>query len=1085
MVLGSPSASIVNKLVFWVPDSEDFSPAERSSTDTTTADNQDGENAVHDDTSMYVKVFEEMLKEVLDGEAKLFVEEELNCFMKYHRLPYPAKYLFCRLCLRKTNRWHRLSKLKYQSELGDGILDAINILCGRPSEDVKSVVDDMVPIVPDLLPTFRLPDEPQIKPDPDAEPPALPEVAVPMEPEVKPQVKDVKPSLKPKPAVPTPYPVIQKEGYEIIDLTFDEDEDTDVDKRVDQESPVAGPSNSPVYEPPPPTCAKRPPDFSVFADDEERADLLDLLDCLSNDELNDIAKQLKLKLKAKKRDVVIDAILRTSSTQGTLGFPIVSSRKRKEKPLVQSTLPFGNKAKPLVQTVLPFRPREPYRTQQDRVYDMVMNKLQKCVRLNADVVELFQRANLVFFRSTQYTPELLTPALLSRAKKRAYAPYPYARTRDIWRTRDDLLAYEAALKAEAEVDALLENASGAGAWARGRSTISGSRTPAVGGRTAPMTPATKRRRVTETPTSVRGEAEEEEEEESMRVKNARLVVRVLESVLPHWRALVAQNAETEDDDGRRKALQRFECGMSSVVPARRRNAHINCLLGHVLTRVVCKGAYALGILHEYERELELLDELLAQTRWRRGRRGRWHERRALLLMKHLRSSQRGSGNIFINVDEDDGGDAGDDTPANAATRTADERALEGVIAALCDLDTHIIFRPMLERRLTRLEKWLNVPQEERHECAARLAAAVKVFIEGERVDRRLHLDEAGRVVNSTAPESGTDGKAGGGGVRELKWANRRETSPRKRGAEAKPEKTGGKSVWKGRDGEEVTVETFALQYYEAQHGCKGYHCEGRIVTTLFGQLFWDVIFAPIPGAFETRYQAAPLDLAEDTFYYARQALADARIAEIEAGRAAEILERTYDAHTGVLCVGVRWDLFPKEDLVALVKCMDARALAVICRLMCEDYAGRTGGVPDLIVWNEEAGWAKFVEVKGPGDSLQENQKVWIDVLLQAGMPVEVCHVYEAGSTPKQAKTKAAAKAKGKSKGKGKTPVKTPRGRKRKRAASSSDSGSERNVESEDEEEVDYSQLDRRHSEDEVEVEVSPTKRQRQSARNAG
>ena len=80
-----------------------------------------------------------------------------------------------------------------------------------------------------------------------------------------------------------------------------------------------------------------------------------------------------------------------------------------------------------------------------------------------------------------------------------------------------------------------------------------------------------------------------------------------------------------------------------------------------------------------------------------------------------------------------------------------------------------------------------------------------------------------------------------------------------------------------------------------------------------------MIFAPIPGAFETRYQAAPLDLAEDTFYYARQALADARITEIEAGRAPEILERTYDAHAGVLCVGVRWDLFTKEDLVALVK----------------------------------------------------------------------------------------------------------------------------------------------------------------------
>ncbi|EED77405.1 predicted protein, partial [Postia placenta Mad-698-R] len=77
-------------------------------------------------------------------------------------------------------------------------------------------------------------------------------------------------------------------------------------------------------------------------------------------------------------------------------------------------------------------------------------------------------------------------------------------------------------------------------------------------------------------------------------------------------------------------------------------------------------------------------------------------------------------------------------------------------------------------------------------------------------------------------------------------------------------------------------------------------------------------------------------------------------------------------------------------------CLGGPALEVICRLLCEDYAGRVGGVPDLIIWNAEAKECKFIEVKGPGDKLQENQKasffVWIDVLLQAGIPVEVCHV---------------------------------------------------------------------------------------------
>ena len=83
-------------------------------------------------------------------------------------------------------------------------------------------------------------------------------------------------------------------------------------------------------------------------------------------------------------------------------------------------------------------------------------------------------------------------------------------------------------------------------------------------------------------------------------------------------------------------------------------------IGNILTRVVCKGSYALGVLWEHQRELEVLTMLLEQKRWRRARRGRWYERAALVLMHHLK-------------DEDD----------------SLERAMEVVVAALKDPDTHI------------------------------------------------------------------------------------------------------------------------------------------------------------------------------------------------------------------------------------------------------------------------------------------------------------------------------------------------------------------------------------------------------------
>lgn len=98
--------------------------------------------------------------------------------------------------------------------------------------------------------------------------------------------------------------------------------------------------------------------------------------------------------------------------------------------------------------------------------------------------------------------------------------------------------------------------------------------------------------------------------------------------------------------------------------------------------------------------------------------------------------------------------------------------------------------------------------------------------------------------------------------------------------------------------------------------------------TLFALLFFDVIFAPVPGAFETPYQRAPLDIAEDTFYLARKPLADARLAEIAEGHAREVLGRTWDTwgerKTG--CVGLKWDLIERTEWEVIVDVGPQRAL---------------------------------------------------------------------------------------------------------------------------------------------------------------
>lgn len=67
---------------------------------------------------------------------------------------------------------------------------------------------------------------------------------------------------------------------------------------------------------------------------------------------------------------------------------------------------------------------------------------------------------------------------------------------------------------------------------------------------------------------------------------------------------------------------------------------------------------------------------------------------------------------------------------------------------------------------------------------------------------------------------------------------------------------GKKSRFVGLDDEVCTVEDLALQHYaQMEHGgWRGIHCEGSIFRTLYGLLFWDIIFAPVPDVFLHPFQ---------------------------------------------------------------------------------------------------------------------------------------------------------------------------------------------------------------------------------------
>jgi len=72
----------------------------------------------------------------------------------------------------------------------------------------------------------------------------------------------------------------------------------------------------------------------------------------------------------------------------------------------------------------------------------------------------------------------------------------------------------------------------------------------------------------------------------------------------------------------------------------------------------------------------------------------------------------------------------------------------------------------------------------------------------------------------------------------------------------------------------------------------GLHCEGACFRTLFGILFWDIIFsADVPDVFLTPFQDAPLDLTSfPDFYRNREASILARLDRLQHAGAPALLE---------------------------------------------------------------------------------------------------------------------------------------------------------------------------------------------------
>ncbi|MGA2778864.1 MAG: VRR-NUC domain-containing protein [Steroidobacteraceae bacterium] len=171
-----------------------------------------------------------------------------------------------------------------------------------------------------------------------------------------------------------------------------------------------------------------------------------------------------------------------------------------------------------------------------------------------------------------------------------------------------------------------------------------------------------------------------------------------------------------------------------------------------------------------------------------------------------------------------------------------------------------------------------------------------------------------------------------------------------------------------------------------------HYVENSLVLSLFGLLCWKAIFLPIPGAFFHAFQHGPADLLSAAFYQRRRQMFAACFTELNSEQYQASMRRCFAEKRGVQSPFVAWGVLSGSLLDCALACIPASHLRLWFEWIIADLHENRAGFPDLVQFWPRQRRYRMIEVKGPGDRLQDNQRRLLEYCVAHQMPVSVCYV---------------------------------------------------------------------------------------------
>jgi hypothetical protein len=210
--------------------------------------------------------------------------------------------------------------------------------------------------------------------------------------------------------------------------------------------------------------------------------------------------------------------------------------------------------------------------------------------------------------------------------------------------------------------------------------------------------------------------------------------------------------------------------------------------------------------------------------------------------------------------------------------------------------------------------------------------------------------------------------------------------------------TGARPLWPAGGGDMVVIERAAIRWLAAL-GRRAIHAEQSPWVGLYALLFADLYFLPVPNMLPTAFRTGPIDVGTPAFYVRLRDAIDARLSSVLRYG----MQDYKSAADGVRLSGL-WNA-----PAALFLAEHAPPQMIVCivgRLAREGW-GVASGLPDLFVVSGSPERleladpqvsslpaklpesAFLAEIKGPTDTLRDEQRIWLDILVESDIHVEL------------------------------------------------------------------------------------------------